>query len=1016
MATLFDPSRPLNHTIIDTYVDFIEHGIQFVVDQLAPIRIGQHVFTLGACTIHKPGQLETDGEFREITPDEAYVRELDYRSMVRVEVLDSGKPLLRSQLLCFLPLMVGAWFWPHPPVLEDSGGYFIIKGDKKFIMNAENQAPDMPHFIRDGESWRCEVVSSRTMCRLVLHDNLTLTLKHMSPKKVRLIDVLAALGETHPNALELFSRPGDDLRLVQDLCEISKEQEGDCDSLWGAWGESWRQQLSARVLPYLGVSAADDDQKRFWLLRWARQLIECKHGMRPPTDRDHLANKRITTAGALLEEKFARCLRDFWTTCEKDMLTQKELSIELAMTSWSRSITSSIHHMMRTGIVSKDHEGFVKTADRAKTDMAFSSNPRKTNQFMARTGRQYLPRGVHGSHYGFICPAETPSGPSIGFTKTPSQTCEYTVKGDTVYWTARIAACVEPWSAECQRVMLNGRILGRPRGSLEDVFAKLRQDRLGDWHASVSLEQDEVRVDISAGRWVRPVWTARAAAEMPFLAALTLEQALRRGLMRPFHVLVEQGLLEYIDPGTDCVVAPSFGSAFASHIELDASLLLGESAARIPLSNHTPAPRISFYADMAQQAVGMLAGPPLWETSYNALWYGQSMLNPTWATRRNPMTPTTSNVVLMLCTHGQNQEDSLIFNEGSADRGLFRAFSYKVFVDHCGRNCVFGVRKSENEALNRRLKKVENGGLPARGTYIYDGDPVSCRVDTKTGHMYPTYYHGRDRGIVEDVAVSMNMDNQHVAKIKVRFSRPVIAGDKFSSLHGQKGTVGQMQHAEDMPFSARGATPDIIMNTHSIPSRMTIGQNLEMGMGKASAVTGRVGDGTAFRALPDFESALHAGGFVRTGTETMYSGETGEMMHVPIFMGVAAYQRLKHFAMAKIHARPTRGLVSALTRQPRSGRARGGGFRVGQMEGDAMLAHGASMLMHERFFTSSDGRNVYFCATCGSVGWMSPAHGPVCGYSNCPDPQLVLKHTSHTFLLLLNELRAMNILYSIKHV
>ena len=1034
MALLFDPSKPLNHTIIASYNDFLDEGVQDVIRQLPPIRIEAHEFKLGRAEIHKPGHLEADdGTYRPLTRDDAYARELDYRAMLRVQVLDEDRLLLQSQLMCFLPLMVGCAHDPEP--LQDEGGYFIVGGSEKFIVNAENQRPCAPHFVRDGGAWRCDVVSPHPLTRLVIHDDLTLTVNRLAYKKrVRVVDVLAALGEPAPNALELFVDGGDDLRLHRRIADLSEGRRGDAASLAAVWGEDWRARLTADVLPHVGVTESDDAQKRFWLVRWTRQLIECMHDTRQATDRDHLGEKRVTTAGALMEDVFARTAADFWRKVGLILRLQRELNVEAAIAEASWDMTAALHTMMRTGNVSKMRTGFVRSAERGKTDIAFSSKPRLTDQFLPRGGKMYLPRSMHGSHWGFVCLAQTTSGESIGFTKTPAQTCEFTTRGDEVHWHAQIAECTDPWVPASPRVVLNGRILGTPTESLQTTFERLREARRADPHASVFLERDAVVVDITPGRWVRPVWTRAALDAYPFLLHMTFEKA--RPLLPSMHELIQRDLVEYICPLSECVVAGTFAALepFHTHVELDPSLLLGESAARIPWAEHNPAPRIAFYADMAQQAVAMVPdanptsrealhdengaarrGPgqhraAVWETTYNALWYGQSMLNPTWAYRRKPMMPATTNAVLMIMPLPRNQEDSLVENRASRDRGMCRVTRYKVVVEHCGRGTRFGLPPTRTA----RLRKLGEDGLPAIGVHMQDGDAVACRVERDTRRPHPLYYHGHEPATVEDVVLTTNMDGHQVAKIKLRFGTPTLVGDKFSTMHGQKGTIGQIEACENMPFTHGGITPDLIMNSHAIPSRMTIGQNHEMMQNKAAALAPwPERDSTTFRERHDHERVLHEAGFARTGVEAVYCGFTGEMLEARVFTGVVSYQVLRHFVAAKVHARPTRGLVSVLTRQPRNGRANNGGFRVGQMEGDAMLAWGAAMLLHERFFTSSDGREVRFCMACGTVGWKNADGELVCGNPTCLSPQLVVKHISHTFLLMINELRAMGIAFSL---
>jgi len=247
-------------------------------------------------------------------------------------------------------------------------------------------------------------------------------------------------------------------------------------------------------------------------------------------------------------------------------------------------------------------------------------------------------------------------------------------------------------------------------------------------------------------------------------------------------------------------------------------------------------------------------------------------------------------------------------------------------------------------------------------------------------------------------------------KLRVRATRVPQIGDKFSSRHGQKGTVGITYRQEDMPFTQDGICPDLIMNPHAIPSRMTVGQLVECLLGKVGAMQGMEGDGTAFGdvTVEQISNELHNCGYQQHGNEVLYNGMTGRKMDAQLFIGPTYYQRLKHLVDDKMFAR-ARGRMGILVRQPVEGRARGGGLRFGEMERDCMIAHGASQFLKERLFDVSDAYRIHICDKCGLFA-IANLKRTTFTCRRCQESSRVSQiHMPYAAKLLFQELMAMNI-------
>ena len=433
-----------------------------------------------------------------------------------------------------------------------------------------------------------------------------------------------------------------------------------------------------------------------------------------------------------------------------------------------------------------------------------------------------------------------------------------------------------------------------------------------------------------------------------------------------------------------------------THCEIHPSMLLGVLGVNIPFSNHNQAPRNAYQCSMGKQAVGVYMSnyQERIDTMAHVLNYPQAPIVRTRLSKYMNIEklPSGINAIVAIMTYsGFNQEDSVMLNQSAIDRGLFTSTYYKSYRDQCNKNHSTGEEEiftrpvvdgtSHMKAYN--YEKLGDDGFVPENTWVGANDVL-------VGKVMPIKVHGQihprdaslfmksgDEGRVDRNYTGLNADGYRFCKVRLRQYRKPTVGDKVASTAAQKGTIGMVYRQQDMPFTKDGISPDIIINPHAIPSRMTVGQLMECLMGKACTMLGTKGDATPFRdvKMSELADVLASYGMERYGNEVLYDGRTGMQMKTEIFIGPTYYQRLKHMVCDKIHSRGNNGPVVLLTRQPAEGRARNGGLRFGEMERDAIVGHGASSFIKERMSDCSDFFRVHVCRKCGILCVANPERG-----------------------------------------
>jgi len=469
------------------------------------------------------------------------------------------------------------------------------------------------------------------------------------------------------------------------------------------------------------------------------------------------------------------------------------------------------------------------------------------------------------------------------------------------------------------------------------------------------------------------------------------------------NVRASNAAIEYVDPDeqqnimiamrpTELGKPNTSGMVYRyTHCEIHPSTIFGILGSCIPFPEHNQSPRNTYQCAMGKQAMGVYVTnyqERMDKTAYVLNYPTRPLVDTRLMNIIELMKiPSGTNVVVAIMSHtGYNQEDSLLFNKGSVDRGLFQATIYHTEKDE-DKQKVNGdeeIRCKPDTTKTKGTKfanydKVNARGLVDENTLIENRDIIISKVTPiKENRNDPTkvikyedqsrVYRTNEDTYVDRNYLDRNGDGYTFAKVRLRALRQPIFGDKFSSRHGQKGTIGNIIPEKDMPFTKSGIRPDIIINPHAIPSRMTIGQLKETLLGKVLVELGLLGDGTSFGDLdvPSICKELQALGYESNGNDILYNAMTGEQIDASVFIGPVFYQRLKHMVADKQHSRSIGPMVN-LTRQPAEGRSRDGGLRFGEMERDCMCSHGASRFTKERMYDVSDKYSVHVCKKCGLI-------------------------------------------------
>lgn len=789
--------------------------------------------------------------------------------------------------------------------------------------------------------------------------------------------------------------------------------------------------ISNSLFPQLGTNI---NKKALFLGHMVNIALNCYLGNVPYDDRDSFFNKRVDTSGTLMSRlfmyNFEKVVKDASRSVEKDIKLNKSTNLELSLRKniKSSTITDGMRYALATGnwglktqnfaIMQK---GIAQVMGRLSSSETLS-HLRRINAPISRKGKNKSPHKLHNTQQGYICPSETPEGESVGLIKNLAMLTHVSIKANDepikmVLMKEGIELCenVVPYKLSIySKFFVNGDLFGvhKSPNLVVDSLKKARKNGMINIYTSINwnIKRNEIYIHTDAGRLCRPLFVVENNSIL--LNAKHIQDIKDKKIN--WDDLIHQGVIEYIDVAEidTCMVAMNVQNLIDNkkenkfyynytHCEIQPALLLGALSSCIPFINCNVGPRNIYYTSQGKQAVGIYASnfKKRMDTMTNVLYYPQKPLvstKPSKYSHVNDLPSGQNAIIAIACYTGYNQEDSLIFNRNAIDRGLFNSSYYKTYKNSEKKN----QSTLEEEHFCKPEKFNENGSLKTMGmssnNYEHIGDNGFIKVGTKVkkgdviiGKIVPLKNSLKDGvkfkdsstvmkdgagGVIDKIYSDKDSEGYKFCKVRVRTERKPIIGDKFSSRCAQKGTIGMTYNQEDMPFTKDGISPDAIVSSFAMPSRMTIGQLIECLLGKVSAINCHESDATPFT---DFDPDTIADilekrcGFKKNGTEILYNGKTGEQIKADIFIGPTYYQRLKHMVNDKMHSRTT-GPYQHLTRQPPEGRSRDGGLRLGEMERDCLLTHGVVQFLKERTFDNSDKFYVFVCDECGFIAETNP--------------------------------------------
>jgi len=1058
------------HSLVESNIisfnEFLEHRMQEIVDEISETMNNEEFeISLGKIRIEKPKVIEADGSSSLIMPYEARLRNLTYSAPVTLEITVKKGDTVDSETVEVgkIPIMVkskacNTYGMSDEELIDnysdplDPGGYFIINGNERVMVMAEDLAENQPFIeVNSKGNLNLRLFSLKGTYRIPITISESkegiLELSFSRFKDLPAVVILKSLGLTKESDIAKYIGKETDSVIVNlyEFVNLATKEDAmmsiaEKTGLQGTKKEILdrvKQRIDSYLLPHIGQKKEDRITKAVTICKLIKQFLIARENPQLRTDKDHYSNKRVRLSGDLLANLFrvnlGILIRDIQYSIQKSSKRKKFFSIRVIAKStlFSHRVESAI----ATGSWTGERSGVTQNMDKTNY-LAMISQLQRVSSMLPSDQENFLARTLHPTHYGRFCPIETPEGTEIGLRKNLAILSKIStrVELDNERFLRELESLgMEREGFEGFDVFLNGRFVGNVKNSMNFALKIKEKRRNGEFPIQISVRNDTgfqtILISTEPGRVLRPlIIVENGVSKLKNEHKVQIEQ----GEMK-WKDLLSKGIIEYLDAAEEENALVSLYeeelTPESTHLEIDNMDLLGVVTSLVPYGNHDQSSRLNRGSKTQKQALGLYSANYLCrlDTDVSILQYPQKPIVRSFIYDTLNTYPAGQNLVVAVMTYeGYNMEDALVFNKGSLDRGVGRSFYFRPYsaveMNYAGGlkdEIVIPEKDASGYKTEASYRYLEGDGIIYPEAEVNEGEVMigkmsppkflseAREISVKTKKESSVTMRQEERGIVDAVFVTEDSEGNKIVQVRTRDPRIPELGDKFATSHGQKGVIGMIVPQEDIPFTSRGVRPDVIFNPHGLPSRMTVGYLMELIAGKVGSLSGEIIDGTSFSGVgkKQLEEHLKNLGFRYDGKETMYNGITGKRISAKIFVGNLYYLKLKYMVGNKMHGRAS-GKVALLTRQPIEGRARGGALRLGEMEQEALVAHGASLLLKERY--DSDKVILPICMKCGSIGiddnTKNKLSCPMCGSEDIEPVEM-----SYAFKLLLEELQGLHI-------
>ncbi|MAG27562.1 DNA-directed RNA polymerase subunit B [Candidatus Pacearchaeota archaeon] len=1053
-----------------SFNDFVSRRMQQIVDEINDGLDNEDIeIKLGKVRVGKPNIIEADGSSSVLTPMIARLRNLTYSAPVYVEIsvkygeqTDSSEveigriPIIVKSASCSTHGMSKEELEENYEDSLNPGGYFIINGNERVIVMSEDLAPNQP-FVDDGrQGLILRMFSQRGSYRIPTTISETsegiLDLTFSRLKNVPLVVILKALGMVKEADIAKAIDFESDC-LIVNFYEYGELQSADDAMVYiaeksGIQGtkkeviDRVKQRVDSFLLPHIGLDKNARKEKARTLCRLLNLYLRAKEDSKIRTDKDHYANKRVKLSGDLMADLFRVnmniLIRDIQYSLQK--ISKRKKFYSLKTVAKSTLFTHRIESAIATGSWIGERSGVTQNMNKTNY-LRILSQLQKVTSMLPGDQENFLARTLHPTHYGRFCPIETPEGVEIGLRKNLALLAKISTavnfeEADVIkkFKDSGLHEDVdEKTEGKKVDVFFNGRAMGFVEDGTE--FAKkvrgMRRKRELPNELNVRSDEElgQVTMSTEVGRILRPmIIVENGASKLKDEDLVLLGEGKKK-----WADLIQEEKIEYLDTAEEenalVALEEENISEGHTHLEIHPIDAFGLITSLVPFANHDPASRLLKGSKTLTQSLGIYAANYLLriDTNVSILHYPQKPIVRSFIYDTLDVYPSGQNIVVAILPYeGYNLEDAVVLNKASVDRGVGRSTYFRPYgtteLQYAG-GLSDEITIPDKDVSGYRMEEsyrfLEDDGIAFPEADMSSGEVIIGKltppkflseardISVQAKKEASSAIRQEEKGTVDAVFITVDGEGNKVVQVRTRDQRVPEPGDKLSAPHGQKGVIGLIADEKDIPFTSKGIKPDLIFNPHGLPSRMSVGYMMELLGGKTAATSGKIVDGTSFtgQTAKEFENQLESHGFRYDGKETMYNGVTGKKMDAKIYIGNMYYLKLERMVKNLLHARAS-GKVALLTRQPIEGRARGGGLRLGEMEQQALVGHGASLLLKERY--NSDKTKIYICKECGNVTYEDIIRNKtpcmICG-GNESEPIEV----SYAFKLLVDELLGLGI-------